>query len=280
MGNVVKDYEHPEQVWKDVYHNKLVELEEADLPQTFPIEPVLARIPKFSKWRDLWFLLVGALTCFSIAWYFSKHSLPCGFVSGVFLNLGMGIVAGIVLACFSERRTRVVNGYEVVSRTMRNRVGVLRLVLDECLVDPDFALFNLGKRDLACGWIRVHQNFVLTMKSHLEFWRTKLDGKIDLGFGAVVKTLDKKMQEIGLASGGNVLSMTQEELRVLCGNIWRVEMAVLKSYEKRIELLEARVLDVRFGTRPTTRRERLSKKSRGGSVNDQIKIDVAMENQE
>ena len=28
MGNVVKDYEHPEQVWKDVYHNKLVELEQ------------------------------------------------------------------------------------------------------------------------------------------------------------------------------------------------------------------------------------------------------------
>lgn len=37
MGNVVKDYEHPEQVWKDVYHNKLVELEEADPRNPFDL---------------------------------------------------------------------------------------------------------------------------------------------------------------------------------------------------------------------------------------------------
>lgn len=280
MGNVIKDYEHPEQVWKEVYYDQLVEVEEVGLHQAFPIQLVIERLPKYSRWSDMWQLVAGAMMCFGAAYCFSRHTLPCGFVSGAFLNLGMGIIVGILLAHFSDRRMRIIDGYEVVAKTMRNRMSTLQSILSNYLADPHFVLFNLGNKKLACEWLHVHQNFVLMMKAHFGYWDEKLKGKVNLGFEKVVTIADEKICDMGFVVQKNTLKMTQDELRVFCEEVWRLETGLLKSYEKRIELLEAKVLDVRFGAFPQTRWECLRDKCIGGRINDQIRIDFALENQE
>ena len=118
------------------------------------------------------------------------------------------------------------------------------------------------------------------MKAHFGYWDEKLKGKVNLGFEKVVTIADEKICDMGFVVQKNTLKMTQDELRVFCEEVWRLETGLLKSYEKRIELLEAKVLDVRFGAFPQTRWECLRDKCIGGRINDQIRIDFALENQE
>ena len=274
MREKIKDFENPERVWKDLYHNELCDLEEERLSQSFPIAHTLKWIPKYSIFAGLIFLIVGAMACFAVAYIIASNKSECGFWSSVLLNLGMGLISGIVIWCFTERRSRIERGYETIAKIMRKRLETLQVTLHEHLANPLFVLFNMRNRELACEWLRMHHNFILTIQSHFKYWDKILKGKIELGFGKLFKIIDEKLSDSDLGSDVNILKKSDEELRILCGNVSRLEMNILKSYENRIEILESNVLDVRFGRRPFT----LRRKGMGGKINDQIQFDIAMEN--
>lgn len=267
----------PERVWKEVYNERLVDLEEERLRQEFPIAMIVDRMPVYSRWSGWGWLCCGALIFFALAYSLSNHSLNCGFWGGLFLNLGMGLVAGVVLYWFTERRIRILSGYEAVAKTMRKRLETLPQVMNEHLGNPHFVLTNLGDAKLAYQWLCVHQEFVLTMMSHLKYWDRLLKGKVDLDFGRVVSLAEKRVHEIGLRLGNESSDLTHEDLRLLSGDVWRLEIGIMKSYEKRIELLESKVLDVRYGARPRSLWVRLVRKCKGGQVNEQINLDMALE---
>jgi hypothetical protein len=273
-----KDFEHPEQVWKDVYYNELIDLEEERLPQTFPIAHIIERIPSYSHFRSLIVLVLSALACFGVAWGMVSDKLSCGFWSSALLNLGMGLISGCVLWYFTEHRSRMVSGYEAVVKTMLKRYETLQVILNKGLANPHFVLYNMDNQELACEWIYVHRNFILTMQSHFEYWDGVLKDKVDIDFGKVSKIISKKLQDIGLHLENDILKKTKDDLRILCGDVYRLEIGILKSYENRIEILEAKVLDVQFGRRPLSRYEKLKRKQSGGKINDQISLDLALEN--
>lgn len=277
MRENTKDYEHPEQVWKDVYHNQLVDLEEDRLQQNFPIALVIERIPKYSRFSSLIFLIIGALVCFIAAYMIPSNKSECGFWSSAFLNLGMGLISGCVLWYFTEHRSRIISGYEAVVKTMRKRYETLQLVLNDYLANPHFVLCNMKNFELACEWLRVHHNFILTMLSHFRYWNAILKGKMKPDFVNLTKVVDKKISQIGLGLELSAAKKTKEELRCLCGDVVRLEMDILKSYENRIETLEANVLDLRFGGRSLSRWDKLRRKCKGGEINDQIEFDIALE---
>lgn len=267
----------PEHVWKEVYNDQLVDLEVDWSSQKFPIALIVERMPGYSRWSDLCCLILGAVICFALAHCFTSHSLNCGFWSGLFLNLGMGLVAGVVLYWFTERRSRILSGYEVVSKTMRKRLETLQEVMRDGLGNPHFVLSTMDDSKLAFEWLRVHKAFILKMKSHFVYWERMLRGKIDLDFERVVSLIDVKVQKMGVLDEKDSSGLSREELRLLCGYTWRLETGMLNSYEKRIELLESKVLDVRYGGRPRSRCERLARKCKGGQVNEQINLDMALE---
>lgn len=279
MREKIKDFEHPEIVWKDVYHDQLVDLEEDRLPQSFPIARIIERIPKCSFFVSFSFLIIGAIVCFIVAYIMTSNKLECNFWSSVSLNLGMGLITGFVLWYFTSHRSRIISGYEAVVKTMRKRYETLQFVLNECLANPRFVLCNMDNQELACEWIYVHRNFILTMQSHFEYWDGVLKDKVDIDFGKVSMIIGKKLQDIGLHLENDILKKTKDDLRILCGDVYRLEIGILKSYENRIEILEAKVLDVQFGRRPLSRYEKLKRKQRGGKINDQISLDLALENQ-
>ena len=267
----------PEHVWKEVYNERLVDLEEDCFQQEFPIALIVDRMPGYSRWSGWCWLFCGALIFFALAYCLSSHSLNCGFWGGLFLNLGMGLVAGVVLYWFTERRIRILSGCEAVAKTMRKRLETLRDVMNEHLGNPHFVLTNRGDAELTFQWLCVHQNFISTMMSHLKYWDRLLKGKVDLDFGRVVSLADMKIREIGSRLENESSDLTYEELRLLSGDVWRLETGIVKSYEKRIELLEAKVLDVRYGCRSVSSWGKLCRKCQGGLVTEQIKLDMALE---
>ena len=276
MREKIKDFEHPEQVWKDVYHDQLVDLEETHLPQSFPIARIIERIPKCSFFASFTFLIIGAIVCFVVAYIMTSNKLGCNFWSSVFLNLGMGLITGFVLWYFTDHRSRIKSGYEAVVKTMRKRYETLQVVLNECLANPHFVLSNMDNQELACEWIYVHRNFISTIQSHFNYWDVTLKNKVDIDFAKVSKIISEKIHDIGLDVEIDASKTSKEELRIICGDMQRLEMSILKSYEIRIEILEARILDLRFGRRPLSRWEKLERKQRGGKINDQIFVENSL----
>ena len=160
MDDNTASYELPERIWKEVYHTDLENLEEDCREGIFTIAKIVNRLPRFSMKMDWWAIGGMAMAFFVVAYLFSSHSRSCGFWSGLFLNLGMGIVSGLILFYFSERRTRVKSGYGVVAQTMRKRLALLRMVMDKRLENPHFVLFVQRDRARACQWIFVHHQFI------------------------------------------------------------------------------------------------------------------------
>ena len=174
MSEKIKDFDIPERVWKDVYHNLLYDLEEDRLRQRFPVSDVIERLPKVSLWMVYSGLIIAVVVFIVGALLLTDNKLSCGFFSSALLNLSMGLVSGLILFWLSNLIRKINDGYSDVIRIMHRRYKVLCKVQDEELKRPHFVLRTTEDKELTCEWIMVHRNFVFTMISHLKFLKCSI----------------------------------------------------------------------------------------------------------
>ena len=70
---------------------------------------------------------------------------------------------------------------------------------------------------------------------------------MELSFAKLVARIDKRLRDINLNADGDYDALTKEELRLLCGDIWRLEYQALLWYEANIAKLQSKVWDLSFG---------------------------------
>lgn len=273
-SDIARETELPERIWKHVYHTLLVDLEETGFRDPFPVAKVIQRLPVYSIRRGLFCLFILAGMSFVLAYVLSQVSPCCNFWGSVFLNLGMGVVAGLVLFWFSERKSRVVDGYSCVIEVMRRRLDMLRHVQEKELEDPYFVLLNKRDPDRARDWLHVHNNLIYSMKAHMAYWAEMLHNKVHIGFAEMVQEIEKELEHIGDVDQIGCKVDSAEQLRVLCGDVWRLEHGILVEYEHIINKFQDLILDVQFGCRPLSKWEHLKRKVPGGVITLQIKSDV------
>ena len=247
MREKMKDFDSPERVWKDVYHNLLYDLEEIRLRQRFPVSDVIERLPKASLWMVYSGLMIAVVVLFVAGWFGAKHELPCGFLSSASLNLGMGLVSGLMLFWLSDRIRKIIDGYSDVIRIMRRRYKVLCRVHDEELKRPYFVLRTTEDKELTCEWIMVHRNFVFTMISHLKFLKCSIEKKAIKSFMSDVLKAEEEGKRISESLKEPYSSLPYETVVQLSKDVWQLEVSILKMYEKGIRQLESCIYNIKYG---------------------------------
>ena len=241
-----EDVRNPDGVWKNIYHNVLVEVEEDEMEQHFRLEELLRRLPTFSLKKSLG-CLVGAAVMFSfLSWCMRSADGNCAWWSGLFLNLAMGMVSGVVLLCYSNRQQGVVAGYGAVVLVLRERLNAFR-VAESGLFDPLFAFQTQRNLDLGVAWMHVHINFIWTMKSHLKYLHKMLDGKVELGIAQIIERIESRLAGLEGVERRIHEVHSEECLRKACSDVWELERFVLTNYEKLINTLQMKIYAQQFG---------------------------------
>lgn len=269
------DITNPERVWDSLYHNNLCDIEEDGIDQEFPNEKWIRRLPRFSfKW-SLGVLIVGIISAIILSWFSRDGYDGSGWCSALFQNLAMGMVTGLVLLWFSNKQQRVISGYTSIVEVMRKRIESFRSTLAN-MRDPNFVFFNIGSFDAGRGWLHVHLNLIYVMESHLRYFNKHM--KENFGFGRLVEAISLRLKEIGDVDQRVINDRRDENIRVVCGDVWQLEQSILRDYEKIVNLIEEKMFNAKFGGKELTRFEKMQlRKGCSGDISRTIMHDVELE---
>ena len=257
MSKSSETEELPENQWKDISHTILADLEEVGFEgtQRFPLEELLSRLPRITLFRDVLTIVVSIVLCLGGSFLLMKYDvipylLPVErsidvWASNLLIGLSTGLLSGLMLMWFSNRRERTVSAYATLIKVMRKRHRSLVLA-QEKMQRPYFCYFVRHERDVAFQWLRQHVNFILTVIAHYKFLNRYVGEKAKVDVEGVLAKIDAEIK--GLRSRWDIdCAMKESDVRKCFSEYYLFEYRLLRFYETWIAHIEVSLYNLKYG---------------------------------
>lgn len=251
--------ELPENQWRDIYYTVLVDLEEIGFEKTqhFPLEELMSRLPRITLFRDMVVIVAAIASCLLGSFLLMRYDvIPCVlpsersidvWASNILIGLSTGLVSGLLLMWFSNRREKTISAYVALIKVMRKRLRSIGLA-HEKMQRSYFCYFVQGKKDIAFQWLGLHLNFILTVVKHLKFLNRYIGKKANVDVEDSLERIDSKIRD--LRDRWDIESEVEaSEARECFREFEKLENGLIHFYGEWIDRIEMNLYDLQYGKR-------------------------------